>query len=323
MSPIEETSNELGSNVRPGTFRRAVLRGLGVVLPPLLTVVLLIWGWNIIEANILRPIETGLRQGLVLGLNHTKRSLPEGGQLLDPTVPGAGFTYGGKTYVPDPTGRHFLPDYVVSYVDSELDRLGAYDESPGTASAYSHRYVELKFLPRVLTVPLFLVVFVAVLYFLGKVFAHGIGRWFVHRFEAGIGRIPLINKVYGSVKQVTDLAFNEQEIQLSRVVVVEYPRQGIWSIGFVTGSGLPGIAELVGEPVLSILMPTSPMPMTGFAITVRRSEVIDLDITIDEAIQFCVSCGVVVPRPKELSKKTGIAKSFPSEPAMFVNQASD
>lgn len=323
MPPIEESSSELGSNVRPGTFRRAVLRGLGVVLPPLLTVVLLIWGWNIIEANILRPIETGIRQALVLGLNDTKRAIPEGGQLLDPAVPGAGFIFNGKTYLPDPTGRQFLPDYVLEYVDSELDRLGSYDESPETASAYWHRYVELRFLPRVLTLPLFLVVFVAVLYFLGKIFAHGIGRWFVHRFEAGIARIPLINKVYGSVKQVTDLAFNEREIQLSRVVVVEYPRKGIWSIGFVTGNGLPGIAGLVGEPVLSILMPTSPMPMTGFAITVRRSEVIDLDMTIDEAIQFCVSCGVVVPQPKGLSKKVGTARSLPLEPGVFVNQASD
>lgn len=323
MPPIEETSTELGSAGRPGTFRRAVLRGLGVVLPPLLTVVLLIWGWNIIEANILRPIETGLRQALVLGLNDTKRAIPEGGELLDPMVSGAGFTYGGKTYVPDPTGRQFLPDYVVAYVDSELDRLGAYEESPGTASAYWHRYVELKFLPRVLTLPLFLVGFVAVLYFLGKIFAHGIGRWFVHRFEAGIGRIPLVNKVYGSVKQVTDLAFNEREIQLSRVVMVEYPRKGIWSIGFVTGSGLPGLAEMVGEPVLSILMPTSPMPMTGFAISVRRSEVIDLDMTIDEAIQFCVSCGVVVPPPKSLSKKGGSTKLLPPEPALFASQASD
>jgi uncharacterized membrane protein len=323
MASIEETSTELGSAVRPGTFRRAVLRGLGVVLPPLLTVVLLIWGWNIIEANILRPIETGLRQALVLGLNDTKRALPEGGQLLDPAVPGAGFIYSGKTYVPDPTGRQFLPDYVVSYVDSELDRLGAYDESPGTASAYWHRYVELKFLPRVLTLPLFLVGFITALYFLGKIFAHGIGRWFVNRFEAGIGRIPLINKVYGSVKQVTDLAFNEREIQLSRVVMVEYPRKGIWSIGFVTGSGLPGLAELLGEPVLSILMPTSPMPMTGFAITVRRSEVIDLDMTIDDAIQFCVSCGVVVPQPKGFSKKVGGVKVIPPEPALSANRSSD
>ena len=157
-------------------------------------------------------------------------------------------------------------------------------------------------MPRRFIVPLFLVVFLAVLYFLGKLFAYGIGRWIVNSLEAGINRIPLVNKVYGSVKQVTDFAFSEREIEFNRVVAIEYPRDGIWSIGFVTGNGLPGIAKAAGEPVLSVLMPTSPMPMTGFTVTVRRSDAIDLDLTIDEAIQFCVSCGVVVPPPRVVAR---------------------
>lgn len=284
-----------------------MFRGLGVVLPPLLTLVLLIWAWNAIESYVLRPMETGVRHGLVLVLtrNQIKREVPKDAVLVNPAVPGEGFTYQGERYVLDPTRSKFLPEYVVEFVDNNLDRLGPYQTPPVTANAYWHRYVELRFLPRTFIVPLFLLVFLSALYFLGRVFAHGIGRWFVNSLEAGVNRIPLVNKVYGSVKQVTDFAFSEREIEFNRVVAVEYPREGIWSIGFVTGNGLPDIAKAAGEPVLSVLMPTSPMPMTGFTITVRRSEAIDLDMTIDEAIQFCVSCGVVVPS-RRLPTKTAV-----------------
>ena len=86
-----------------------------------------------------------------------------------------------------------------------------------------------------------------------------------------------------------------RDIEFTRVVAVQYPREGVWSVGFVTGESMLTIQNVAAEPVLSVLMPTSPMPATGFTITIRKSEAIDLDITIDQAIQFIVSCGVVVP----------------------------
>ncbi len=70
-------------------------------------------------------------------------------------------------------------------------------------------------------------------------------------------------------------------------------------MGFVTGEGVPAIEAVGGEECLSVLVCTSPMPMAGFTVNVRRSEVIDLNISIDQAIQFIVSCGVVVPKPKD------------------------
>ncbi len=154
-------------------------------------------------------------------------------------------------------------------------------------------------MPRSVVVPVFLIVFTTVLYFLGRVFTFGLGRWFVHAFDRTISRIPVVNKVYGSVKQVTDFAFSDREIEFNRVVAIQYPREGIWSLGFVTGNSMREIAEATGEPMLSVLMPTSPMPMTGFTVTVKKSEAIDLDLTIDEAIQFVVSCGVVVPQQQQ------------------------
>jgi uncharacterized membrane protein len=135
---------------------------------------------------------------------------------------------------------------------------------------------------------------------LGKFIAASVGRIILTNVELLIGRVPIISTVYGSVKQVTDLIFSDQEIEYTRVVAIEYPRKGIWSLGFVTGESMLSLKNAATEPVLSVLMPTSPMPATGFTVTVRRSEALDLGITVDQAFQFIVSCGVVVPVSQQL-----------------------
>ena len=81
----------------------------------------------------------------------------------------------------------------------------------------------------------------------------------------------------------------------SRVVAVEYPRKGIWSMGMVTGSGIKKIVDKVEKEFLTILIPTSPTPFTGFVIMVPKEQTIDLDMTVEEAIRFTVSAGVVTP----------------------------
>ncbi len=294
-----------------GGARRAVLRGLGVVLPPLLTIVVLIWAWNAIENYVLAPVESGIRRTLVWSLADIRETVPQGA-LRDPLPEfkdannnkGRGFTYQGLYYVPDPTGRRFLPGYVVQEVDNEIGEFGLGAVAPNSAAAYWDRYVQLRYMPRSVVVPVFLIVFLSLLYFLGRLFAGGIGRWFLSTFDATILRIPIVNKVYGSVKQITDFAFDDRQIEFNRVVAIQYPREGIWSLGFVTGNSMREISEAAGEPMLSVLMPTSPMPMTGFTVTVRRSEAIDLDLTIDEAIQFVVSCGVVVPPQQRVDGPT-------------------
>ena len=298
---------------RASGFRRAVLRGLGVVLPPLLTIVVLIWAWNTIENYVLAPIESGIRQGIVFSIKKTKQEIPRGavpigGRLQD------GFQYEGVNYVPDPTGRRWFPDYVKKLVDENAEYFGPYTPPPASANAYWHRYVQLEHMPRKIVVPVFLILFTTALYFLGRLFTFGLGRWFVRAFDAAISRIPIVNKVYGSVKQVTDFAFSEREIEFNRVVAIQYPREGVWSLGFVTGSSMREISQATGEPMLSVLMPTSPMPMTGFTVTVKKSEAIDLDLTIDEAIQFIVSCGVVVPRQQRSEKIVDVTAGKASPP---------
>lgn len=315
MQPIDATSEKkTRERTRGAGFRRAVLRGLGVVLPPLLTIVVLIWAWTTIESYVLTPIESQVRQAIVWNVDTTLTQIPRTATATNGSRRSDGFTYQGIRYVPDPTGRRFIPEEVKKTVDENLGYFGPFTAAPASANAYWNRYVQLTYLRRGLVVPVFLVVFTTVLYFLGRLLTVGLGRWFVHGLERGILRIPLVNKVYGSVKQVTDFAFSEREIEFNRVVAIQYPREGLWSLGFVTGNSMREIAEATGEPMLSVLMPTSPMPMTGFTITVKKSEAIDLNLTVDEAIQFVVSCGVVVPPQQRVSPVAGaiLGQGLPS-----------
>ncbi len=283
---------------RTVSVRNILIRGLGVVLPPLLTILVLIWAWKTIETYVLRPTEWIVQEGLVWGAEYfdgTLRTVPEGAV----PEPGGGFsTYtllGYSKYVPDPTGRRYLPKEIVDKVNENADKFGTDAKPLVSANAYWHRYIQIYWMQRKYVVPVFLIVFLTVLYFMGRLFTFRLGRWFFRGFDGAILRIPFVNKVYGGVKQVTDFAFSEREIEFNNVVAVQYPSKGIWSLGFVTGNSVRQLHDATGEEMMSVLMPTSPMPMTGFTVTVRRSDTIDIDMTIDEAIQFVVSCGVVVP----------------------------
>ena len=320
-----ESSPKSSDPPRVSGFRRAILRGLGIVLPPLLTIVVLIWAWSVIEAYVLRPIEVGIRHVIVLCVSDTYSEVPTGATATNTRLLN-GFTYEGIRYVPDPTGRRFFPQYVKRIVDEHVDYFGPYAPPPASANAYWYRYVEIEYMPRSVVLPVFLILFTTALYFIGRLFALGLGRWFLARFDQTVLRIPVVNKVYGGVKQVTDFAFSEREIQFNRVVAVQYPREGIWSLGFVTGNSLGEISAVTGEPMLSVLMPTSPMPMTGFTVTVKRSEAIDLNLTIDEALQFVISCGVVVPpqqRPSQVADVIeGVARSNVQPPNLSSGENS-
>jgi uncharacterized membrane protein len=107
---------------------------------------------------------------------------------------------------------------------------------------------------------------------------------------------------------VTDFFLSQRQLQFTRVVAVEYPRQGMWSLAFVTSEGLSDVRASVNEPTLGIFIPTSPMPMTGYALTVAKREVLDLNMSIDQAIQFIVSCGLVIP-PADVQRLRQVAEA--------------
>jgi uncharacterized membrane protein len=277
---------------KPRPFRRAVLTGLGVLLPPLLTLALFLWAWSLVESYVLDPVDWAARSTVVAFIDDVHDESPK--EIKSSEIGSTEV----KTGLIDST--EFVQLSTTQWIPVEIYRSvksdpGDTDLSQANANDVYLRYVRLNHLKRPVVIVVFLCLFVIVLYILGKFLAAGIGRMTLRLFERVINHVPIIRNVYSSVKQVTDFLFTEREMEFNRVVAVQYPSQGIWSIGFVTGESMQSLHDSIGEPVLSVLMPTSPMPATGFTITVPKSRTIDLGITVDQAIQFVVSCGVVVP----------------------------
>ena len=292
-------------------FRTAVLRGLAVLLPPLLTVVILVWVINTTRLYVLEPVNTGVRESLVWLLSgEIREELP----MVDPTKRTTVAADGRPYYRVD--DGSFVPLAVYERV-----KHGLVDEPmPQTGKGVYQRYVDLTYLRPYYAIPCFLAIFTLLVYLLGKLIAVGIGGFLGEKLERVIHRLPLIRSVYAAVKQVSDFFLQEKPSKFTRVVAVEYPRHGMWSMAFVTSEGLLAVRAAANEPVLGIFIPTSPMPMTGYALTVLRREVVDLNITVDQAIQFIVSCGLVIP-PQDLERLAegevpaadGIPQTPPSE----------
>jgi len=154
-----------------------------------------------------------------------------------------------------------------------------------------------------LTIAGFLIALVAVC-IVGAVLASVVGRSLWRAVEKFIMNTPLLRRVYPYIKQVTDFLLTQQEEHrrlFKRVVAVEYPRKGIWSMGFVTGSGLEKVSDNIKKELLTVLIPTSPTPFTGFVIIVPRKHTIELDMTIEEAVRFTISGGVIAPGGRAVS----------------------
>jgi uncharacterized membrane protein len=148
----------------------------------------------------------------------------------------------------------------------------------------------------------FLIALVAVC-IVGALLASVVGKTLWRMTEKFIMNTPFLRRVYPYIKQITDflLTQEEQKKLFSRVVAVEYPRKGIWSIGFVTGTGIQRVVDNVKKEFLTVLIPTSPTPFTGFVIMVPRKQTIEMDMTIEEALRFTVSAGVIAPGSEHIA----------------------
>ncbi|MFZ5508479.1 MAG: DUF502 domain-containing protein [Pseudomonadota bacterium] len=134
-----------------------------------------------------------------------------------------------------------------------------------------------------------------VVFLTGLVTANIIGQRLVRFWEGVLGRIPVVKSVYYSVKQVSDTLFSSSGEAFRKALLVQYPRPGSWTIAFMTGQ--PGgdvVNHLSGEYV-SVYVPTTPNPTSGFFLMMPRADVIELDMSVDEALKYIISMGVVAP----------------------------
>jgi uncharacterized membrane protein len=121
-----------------------------------------------------------------------------------------------------------------------------------------------------------------------------VGRQLVTYWEELLNRIPLVRSVYSGVKSFTESVLTSSH-SFRQVVAVEYPRPGIWSIGFVTADDVPEVSAKTDEPLVCVFISPAPNPTAGFIILVPRSQLIPLDMSVDAAMKMIVTCGVVIP----------------------------
>lgn len=131
--------------------------------------------------------------------------------------------------------------------------------------------------------------------FIGAFLASVMGRTLWRIFENALMNLPLIKKVYPHIKQITDFFLAKQNLSFNDVVAIQYPSQGLWSVALVTGTGLKKLAAHSRKEYSTVFVPTSPTPFTGYVIMVPKEETIELDMTIEEALRFTISAGVITP----------------------------
>ena len=137
--------------------------------------------------------------------------------------------------------------------------------------------------------------FVVLALIVGFLLATFIGRRLFRAAEDRLARLPVIKTIYPAIKQVTDFFFARGQMRYSRVVALEYPRKGVYTMAFVTGEGLKTISDRHGRRCINIFVPTSPTPITGYVVFVPEDELIPLAISVEEAVRLLVSGGVVIP----------------------------
>ena len=257
------------------SFKRFFLRGLAALLPTLLTIAILVWAYNFVERSIGRHITRGLIALLAarpaeaeFDLSRVQGDLLKYGTPIDEFEKGVGQLTREYTIVADPAAPPRLKRQMLWQVAFEKYHLGLTG----------------------------FVIAIISIYFIGFFLTSFLGRATWRVMESGLGRVPLIKAIYPHVKQVTDFLLDERRVSYSGVVAVQYPRKGIWSVGMLTGPGLRAIRDRAGTDVVSVFIPSSPTPFTGYVITVPIEDVVELALSMDEAIRFVVTGGLIRPK---------------------------
>ncbi|AWN74345.1 TPA: DUF502 domain-containing protein [Legionella anisa] len=129
----------------------------------------------------------------------------------------------------------------------------------------------------------------------GVIATNYLGQRLVGWGESVLSRIPLVRSIYKTVKQVINAVLSTNSEAFRKVVLIEYPRKGLWTIAFQTGTTNTAINNKTKEEMISVFIPTTPNPTSGFLMMLPRSDVIELDMSIDEALKFIISLGVMPP----------------------------
>jgi len=143
-----------------------------------------------------------------------------------------------------------------------------------------------------------LVLTVMVMLVTGMIATNFLGQRLLHIGERIVARVPLVRTVYGAAKQVMHTLFSKGGKSFRKVVLIEYPRKGLWTLGFLTGEGTAEISRLTAQPMVNVFIPTTPNPTSGFIFVVPREEAKELNMSVDDGLKMIISLGVIVPEER-------------------------
>ncbi|MAX53000.1 MAG: hypothetical protein CMH22_13570 [Methylophaga sp.] len=146
----------------------------------------------------------------------------------------------------------------------------------------------------------------------GMIVANLLGRRLVNAWESLLSRIPLVRTLYAGIKQILEAVLTTDGQSFRRVLLVEYPRKGVWSLAFMTSDQLGEVQEKTQSEVMSVFIPTTPNPTSGFVLMLPKEDVIELDMTVEQGLKMIISMGVVVPdwKKEQLHKQQADNKSL-------------
>ena len=143
---------------------------------------------------------------------------------------------------------------------------------------------------------------------IGALTAGLIGRWLLQTGERVLNRMPVVRSIYSAIKQIFETVLAQQSNAFREAVLVEYPRRGIWAIGFITGTTMGEVQNLTEEETVNIFLPTTPNPTSGFLLFVPKSDVVPLGMSVEEAVKMVISGGIVTPPDKRSKKEQNISR---------------
>ncbi len=158
-----------------------------------------------------------------------------------------------------------------------------------------------------------LVLTLVILLVTGVLAANIVGRSMVGLWESMLERIPIVRSVYSAAKNFAEIVFSDSGQSFKKVLLIEYPRKGLYSLAFQTSNRLGEVQERTGEEVICAFVPTTPNPTSGLIIIVPTKDVIELDMEVDEALKMIISLGVVVPTWRE-DQTAELPLKLPDEP---------
>lgn len=161
---------------------------------------------------------------------------------------------------------------------------------------------------------------------LGQLARHYVGKKIITAFDNLMLKVPLLNKIYGTIKQVNEAFSSDRRSSFQTVVLVEYPRKGIYSLGFITSDQIHEIQARTKEEIVSVFVPTTPNPTSGYLVMVPKKDLTELDMPVADGIRFIISLGSVAPDytpvPVHISPEAAAALSAPTVAPASVQAAS-